>query len=84
MRNPVNRIATAAPRAFESLLKSSTIGQDKDKSRSTRTPSFDLDLSALDMSKSSCSTGENSSVVTFEELADFVMEDVVEEKKWSL
>lgn len=84
MRNPVNRIATAAPRAFESLLKSSTIGQDKDKSRSTRTPSFDLDLSALDMSKSSCSIGENSSVVTFEELADFVMEDVVEEKKWSL
>eukprot|EP00956_Cyclotella_meneghiniana_P021511 scaffold39287_cov102-Cyclotella_meneghiniana.AAC.1 len=84
MRNPVNRIATAAPRAFESLLKSSTIGQDKDKSRSTRTPSFDLDLSALDMSKSSCSIGENSSVVTFEELADFVMEDVVEEKEWSL
>ena len=88
MRNPVNHIVTAAPRALDSLLKSSpsTKGKDDDKSRCTRTPSFDLDLSALDMSKSSSSFGENSSVVTFEELADFIMEDVMEleEKEWSL
>ncbi|KAL3795465.1 hypothetical protein HJC23_000823 [Cyclotella cryptica] len=83
MRNPVNRIATAAPRALESLLKGS--GGDKNTKQEdnlkTRTTSFDLDLSALPESgvgEQACREGgSTSSVVTFEELmSDMMMEEM--------
>jgi len=77
MRNPVNRLATAAPRALESLF-----GGTRNVSKGTvakDTISFDLDLSLLDARKDVI--GESSSVVTFEELADIMMEG---DEKWSM
>ena len=90
MRNPVNRLATAAPRALDSILSGSnktgaSSTNDKKDMHTSRTKSFDLDLSALDMNQKDGMLGESSSVVTFEELADIVMEDFVEgDEKWSV
>ncbi|KAL7521394.1 hypothetical protein ACHAWX_006065 [Stephanocyclus meneghinianus] len=84
MRNPVNRIATAAPRALESLFKGNSGGDKKAKqedSLKTRAVSFDLDLSALPENgvgeQGRTEGGSTSSVVTFEELmSDMMMEEM--------
>ena len=52
MKNPVNRLATAAPRALDSLLETKTKKQEDDnkqqqQKKKERTCSFDLDLSGL-------------------------------------
>ncbi|KAL7526757.1 hypothetical protein ACHAXR_001635 [Thalassiosira sp. AJA248-18] len=64
MKNPVNRLATAAPRALDSLLggNKSTTSQDsheknKQQQRKERACSFDLDLSGLRLDSSSSSLG---------------------------
>ena len=68
MKNPVNRLATAAPRALDSLLgtPASTSQDSSDKKqqqqRRERTCSFDLDLSGLNMDRCSGSVGGASSV----------------------
>eukprot|EP00584_Thalassiosira_punctigera_P005519 CAMPEP_0172527850 /NCGR_PEP_ID=MMETSP1067-20121228/2406_1 /TAXON_ID=265564 ORGANISM="Thalassiosira punctigera, Strain Tpunct2005C2" /NCGR_SAMPLE_ID=MMETSP1067 /ASSEMBLY_ACC=CAM_ASM_000444 /LENGTH=108 /DNA_ID=CAMNT_0013311659 /DNA_START=173 /DNA_END=499 /DNA_ORIENTATION=+ len=53
MKNPINQLATAAPRAFDSLLggnKETKEANDKKKKQDReRTCSFDLDLSALSL-----------------------------------
>mmetsp|Transcript_24654 Transcript_24654/g.44510 ORF Transcript_24654/g.44510 Transcript_24654/m.44510 type:complete len:126 (+) Transcript_24654:175-552(+) len=55
MKNPVNRLATAAPRALDSLLggtKSQNSREEaatKNRSGRDRTRSFDLDLSGLNL-----------------------------------
>jgi len=52
MKNPVNRLATAAPRALDSLLGGKTNSQEEanNKNRNRdRTCSFDLDLSGLNL-----------------------------------
>lgn len=95
MRNPVNRLATAAPRALDTVFTGTTTanknasnatsnsGRDTKEARNTRSISFDLDLSSLQDTKGVF--GESSSsVVTFDELADLMMEDVMEEGKWSV
>ena len=85
MRNPVNRLATAAPRALESLfggtrnVSKGTVAKDTSTDERPRSISFDLDLSLLDARKDVI--GESSSVVTFEELADIMMEG---DEKWSM
>mmetsp|Transcript_41398 Transcript_41398/g.70877 ORF Transcript_41398/g.70877 Transcript_41398/m.70877 type:complete len:105 (-) Transcript_41398:289-603(-) len=84
MKNPVNRLATAAPRALDSLLGGNTKEQQKNPNQQLkreRTCSFDLDLSGLNLDSSSASVGtsvggcgsiaEEGSVVTFEELSEF-------------
>lgn len=92
MRNPVNRLATAAPRAFDSVFtgtpnkntsSSSSSSRDTKEARSTRSISFDLDLSSLQDAKGVL--GQSSSVVTFEELADLMMDDMPDEEgKWNV
>ena len=66
MKNPVNRLATAAPRALDSLLgtsKSTTSQDTHDKKKQReRTCSFDLDLSGLNLDSSSGSIPGGSSV----------------------
>ncbi len=68
MKNPVNRLATAAPRALDSLLgggtsKSTTSKDTHDKKKQReRTCSFDLDLSGLNLDSSSGSISGGSSV----------------------
>lgn len=83
MRIPVNRIATAAPRALESLFKGSSGDKTtkQDDNLKTRTISFDLDLSALPANgvgeQLGLEGGSTSSVVTFEELmSDMMMEEM--------
>jgi hypothetical protein len=91
MRNPVNCLATAAPRALDSLFagtsnkSGSEKKEKKETTRSSRTTSFDLDLSSLGEVGTKNAVGESSSVVTFEELADLMLEDMVEgDEKWSV
>ena len=68
MRNPVNRLATAAPRALDSLLEPKDKSNEK-STRQDRTCSFDLDLSGLKIidsgsSLASASIDDEGSVVT--------------------
>ena len=91
MKNPVNRLATAAPRALDSLLqqqkKDSNKKNTNNNSKKERTCSFDLDLSGLNLldNDGSSSVGgssvafsggsiaeEGGSVVTFQELSEFI------------
>ena len=91
MKNPVNRLATAAPRALDSLLqqqkKDSNKKNTNNNSKKERTCSFDLDLSGLNLldndggsSVGGSSVGfsggsiveEGGSVVTFQELSEFI------------
>lgn len=85
MRNPVNRLATAAPRALDSILSGAKAAanptNEKRDTRTTRAISFDLDLSALEMNQKSTMLEESSSVVTFEELADILIEG---DEKWGV
>ncbi|KAL3775437.1 hypothetical protein ACHAWO_000667 [Cyclotella atomus] len=88
MRNPVNRLATAAPRALDSLLsggnKSGSKPTSEKETRTSRTTSFDLDLSVLDSKNKNALEESSSSVVTFDELADMI-EDMMEgDEKWSV
>ena len=68
MKNPVNRLATAAPRALDSLLRGSEKKEDEKKTKQQQqqqnkaTCSFDLDLSLLDTSSSGSSVTGSSSV----------------------
>ena len=69
MKNPVNRLATAAPRALDSLLRGGEKKEDEKKTKQqqqqqnkARTCSFDLDLSLLDTSSSGSSVTGSSSV----------------------
>ena len=66
MKNPVNRLATAAPRALDSLLCGGEKKEDEKKTKQqqnkARTCSFDLDLSLLDTSSSGSSVTGSSSV----------------------
>jgi hypothetical protein len=84
MRNPVNRLATAAPRALDSLLSGGNKGGSKStnekETRTSHTTSFDLDQSILDMKHTHVLEESSSSVVTFEELADMI-EDMMEGEK---
>ena len=91
MKNPVNRLATAAPRALDSLLQQQKKDANKkntnNNSKKERTCSFDLDLSGLNLldndgsgSVGGSSVGfsggsiaeEGGSVVTFQELSEFI------------
>ena len=91
MKNPVNRLATAAPRALDSLLQQQKKDANKkntnNNSKKERTCSFDLDLSGLNLldNDGSSSVGgssvgfsggsiaeEGGSVVTFQELSEFI------------
>ena len=91
MKNPVNRLATAAPRALDSLLQQQKKDANKkntyNNSKEERTCSFDLDLSGLNLldndgsgSVGGSSVGfsggsiaeEGGSVVTFQELSEFI------------
>mmetsp|Transcript_13265 Transcript_13265/g.32247 ORF Transcript_13265/g.32247 Transcript_13265/m.32247 type:complete len:122 (+) Transcript_13265:224-589(+) len=90
MKTPFNRLATAAPRALDSLLVGGKQQQDsknKKTSSKERTCSFDLDLSGLNLdslpgrggSVAGFSSGgsiaeEGGSVVTFEDLTEFTQE----------
>jgi hypothetical protein len=86
MRNPVNRLATAAPRALDSLLKCNTTSAsaEKKEDKKIRAISFDLDLSALDtaMGTRDERMGSSSSVVTFEDLMGDMMLEEVGSKEW--
>mmetsp|Transcript_36504 Transcript_36504/g.65729 ORF Transcript_36504/g.65729 Transcript_36504/m.65729 type:complete len:113 (+) Transcript_36504:260-598(+) len=86
MKNPVNRLATAAPRALDSLLggNKSTAQDSNEKKQRERTCSFDLDLSGLTLDSCSSSIAasvdlsggsiaEEGSVVTFEELSEMAL-----------
>lgn len=95
MRNPVNRLATAAPRALDSLLvkKSDTNNTTTStEKKQERTCSFDLDLSGLKLLDSRALSGggggsstEEGSVVTFEDLsAELGNLEVEEPEDWSL
>lgn len=97
MRNPVNRLATAAPRALDSLLvkKSDTNNTTTStEKKQERTCSFDLDLSGLKLLDSLALSGggggggsstEEGSVVTFEDLsAELGNLEVEEPEDWSL
>ena len=73
MRNPVNRLATAAPRAFDSILKQPSTKSDSTTSGTTteyetrnRGASFDLSMllnttSTTTTKQSGCTSGESSS-----------------------
>ena len=68
MKNPVNRLAGAAPRALDSLLGGGSQSTSKDhhemKQKKERTCSFDLDLSGLHLdARSRSSIGASSSSV---------------------
>lgn len=94
MRNPVNRLATAAPRALDSLLvKKSDNNTTSTEKKQERTCSFDLDLSGLKLLDSRALSGgggggsstEEGSVVTFEDLsAELGNLEVEEPEDWSL
>jgi hypothetical protein len=95
MRNPVNRLATAAPRALDSLLvkKSDTNNNTTStEKKQERTCSFDLDLSGLKLLDSLALSGgggsnstEEGSVVTFEDLsAELGNLEAEEPEDWSL
>ncbi|EED87389.1 predicted protein [Thalassiosira pseudonana CCMP1335] len=95
MRNPVNRLATAAPRALDSLLvkKSDTNNTTTStEKKQERTCSFDLDLSGLKLLDSRALSGgggggntEEGSVVTFEDLsAELGNLEAEEPEDWSL
>ena len=68
MKNPLNHLATAAPRALDSLLQQQKEDANKKKnannnSKKERTCSFDLDLSGLNLlhnDGSSSSVGDSS------------------------
>ncbi|KAL7543919.1 hypothetical protein ACHAXR_013298 [Thalassiosira sp. AJA248-18] len=69
MKNPVNRIATAAPRALDSLLGKKGDGpnntdkkKQQQKERRERMCSFDLDLSGLNLEGVSSSGSGSGSV----------------------
>jgi len=64
MKNPVNRLATAAPRALESILAPKDDGNKKknkqEELRRERTRSFDIDLSGLNLDSSPSLSGGSS------------------------
>ena len=65
MKNPVNRLATAAPRALDSLLETKTKKQEDDnkqkqQQKKERTCSFDLDLSGLNLLDNSSIYGSST------------------------
>ena len=65
MKNPVNRLATAAPRALDSLLETKTKKQEDDnkqkqQQKKERTCSFDLDLSGLNLLDNSSINGSST------------------------
>ena len=72
MKNPVNRLATAAPRALDSLLETKTKQQEEDdnnkqkkqqqQKKKERTCSFDLDLSGLNLLDNSSINGGGSTL----------------------
>lgn len=86
MKNPVNRLATAAPRALDSLLggKKSTAQESNEKKQRERRCFFDLDLSGLKLDSSSSvggsvgfsgsSIAEEGSVVTYDDLSEMAHE----------
>mmetsp|Transcript_15784 Transcript_15784/g.34165 ORF Transcript_15784/g.34165 Transcript_15784/m.34165 type:complete len:109 (+) Transcript_15784:611-937(+) len=87
MKTPFNRLATAAPRALDSLLggTKSTSQDSHEKKQRERTCSFDLDLSGLKLDSSSSvgassvgmsgsSIAEEGSVVTFQDLSELTHE----------
>ncbi|KAL7523677.1 hypothetical protein ACHAWF_000621 [Thalassiosira exigua] len=84
MKNPVNRLATAAPRALDSLLQ----GEQKRKrtppkqERKERTCSFDLDLSGLKLdapAASGGSAGGSTAAGVGGSVVESVVESVAEE-----
>jgi hypothetical protein len=63
MKNPVNRLATAAPRALDSILSTSKDSHHEMKQKKERSCSFDLDLSGLHLdARSRSGIGASSSV----------------------
>ena len=69
MKNPVNRLATAAPRALDSLLQQQKKDANKkntnNNSKKERTCSFDLDLSGLNLLDNDGSSSVGGSSVGF-------------------